>query len=169
VTRTAGLAIGVVVDVSDPQGEGRVLLRYPDLPEEPMGAWTPIAAAMAGNGKGAFFMPEPGDEVLVGFHRGSTDAPYVVGFLHNGVDRPPESDAQNRVFVTRTGHSLRFEDGNKKVILKSGGGRTVTLDDNTGTITVETGGTSIRIDGSSITLLGGGRQLTMSGGSVAIT
>ena len=184
-TRMEGLVIAEVVDVNDPTGEGRVLLRYSDMPGPLNGTWAPIASGMSGPGRGAYFMPEPGDEVLVGFHHGKFNFPFVLGFLWNGEHLPPESDTQNRVFVTRTGHSLRFEDGNKKVILKSGGGRTITLDDNTSTITVETGatkitldgstvtatsgGSSITMDGSSITLAGGGRQIALSGGSVAIT
>jgi len=183
--RMNGLAIGEVIDVNDPSGEGRVRLRFPDLPGAIPGTWAPIASLMSGPSRGTYFMPEPGDEVLVGFHHGRFNFPYVVGFLWNGEQMPPESDIQNRVIVTRTGHALRFEDNNKKVILKSGGGRTITFDDNAGSITVETGATSITMDGTtitasiggssitmnaaSITLSGGGRQLALSGGMVAIT
>lgn len=180
-----GLAIAEVVSTDDSTGEGRLQLRFPDLPGAPQGVMAPIASSLAGSGRGAFLMPEVGEEVLVGFHHGQFEFPFVIGYLWSGPERPPETDAQNRVFVTRTGHALRFEDGNNKVILKSGGGRTITLDDNAGTITIETGGTTLIMDGTTITascgsasitmdptsivLSGGGRQVALAGGAVAIT
>jgi len=180
-----GLAIAEVVSTDDSTGEGRIRLRFPDLPGAPQGVMAPIASALAGSGRGAFLMPEVGEEVLVGFHHGQFEFPFVIGYLWSGPERPPETDAQNRVFVTRTGHALRFEDGNNKVILKSGGGRTITLDDTAGTITIETGGTTLIMDGTAITascgstsitmdpasivLSGGGRQVALAGGAVAIT
>jgi len=113
-----------------------------------------VAAPLAGKQRGVFFMPEIDDEVLVAFEHGSFDHPYIIGFLWNGVDTPPESNPDNRVVVTPGGHTLRFEDGDggKKVILKSSSGQTITLDDSDGSITLE----------------GGQRMLKMSNGVVQI-
>ena len=113
-----------------------------------------LAAPLAGKQRGAFFMPERGDEVLVAFEDGSFNSPYIIGFLWNGVDMPPETDSQNRVIMTPGGHTLRFEDGNeKKIVLKSSSGQTITLDDTENSITLE----------------GGGRILKMSNGVVRIS
>ena len=93
--------------------------------------WAPIAAPLAGKNRGALFMPEVGDEVLVAFEHGDFDHPYVVGFLWNGEDDVARERADNRVIVTPGGHQLRFEDkdGDTPVILKSNGGHELTLDD----------------------------------------
>jgi uncharacterized protein involved in type VI secretion and phage assembly len=109
---------------------------------------------LAGKGRGAFFMPEVDDEVLVAFEHGDFDHPFIVGFLWNGVDQPPETTNKNRIIKTPGGHQLRFEDdGAKKILVKSNGGLEIVLDDG----------------GDFIELRGGGRRITMKGGQVLIT
>jgi uncharacterized protein involved in type VI secretion and phage assembly len=140
--------------LKDPDGQGRVELQFPWLSDSLRSYWAPVAAPLAGKQRGVFFMPEIDDEVLVAFEHGSFDHPYIVGFLWNGVDMPPETDSQNRVIMTPGGHTLRFEDGNeKKIVLKSSSGQTITLDDTENSITLE----------------GGGRILKMSNGVVQIS
>jgi uncharacterized protein involved in type VI secretion and phage assembly len=118
------VVVGTVVDVKDPRGEGRIQVRFPWLPETREHPWAPLATPLTGGSRGMFFLPEREDEVLVAFEHGDFDHPFVVGFLWNGVDQPPESDHKNRVILTPGGHTLRFEDrdGQQKVILKSAGG-----------------------------------------------
>ena len=94
--RVAGVAIGIVTSVNDPEGRGRVRLNFPWL-DLNSSDWAPVAAPMAGSKRGVFFMPEVDDEVLVAFEHGDFDHPFVVGFLWNGVDKPPETDRKNRV------------------------------------------------------------------------
>ena len=67
-------------------------MKFPKLSSSLESAWAPVAAPLAGKQRGAFFMPELGDEVLVAFEDGSFDSPYIIGFLWNGVDMPPETD-----------------------------------------------------------------------------
>lgn len=100
-------------------------------------------------------MPEQDDEVLVAFEQGDFDHPYIVGFLWNGRDLPPESNAQIRTVVTPGNHTLRFEDtdGAKKIIVRSSGGLEITLDDTD----------------QSIQLQGGGRILAMRNNQVQIS
>jgi uncharacterized protein involved in type VI secretion and phage assembly len=117
-------------------------------------------------------MPEPQDEVLVAFERGDIDHPFIVGYLWNGVDTPPENDPENRIILTPGGHTLRFEDKNQKIILQSKGQHELVIDDSADTLTLQTkGGQSIVLDDtqSSITLSGGGRQIQMMAGQVQIT
>ena len=45
--------------------------------------WARVAAPMAGNGRGLYFLPEVEDEVLVLFERGDA-FPFVIGALWNG-------------------------------------------------------------------------------------
>src|SRR6185312_10376714 len=63
-----GLQIGIVVQLqSDPDGEYRIRVRIPVIDNSDQGIWTRIASLDAGDDRGAFFMPEIGDEVIVGF------------------------------------------------------------------------------------------------------
>jgi uncharacterized protein involved in type VI secretion and phage assembly len=133
-----GVVQGLVTNLDDPQGLGRIQVEFPWLDPEYRSNWAPIATPLTGGQRGQFFMPEIGDEVLAAFEHGDFDHPFVIGFLWNGVDKPPETELKNRVILTPGGHTLRFEDkdGAKKVVLKSNDGHQVTLDDNGHEITV---------------------------------
>lgn len=167
----AGVVTAVVAAAPDDQG--RLGIRYPWLPQGDTlpPVYAPVAAALAGASRGAWLMPEDGDEVLVAFDRGDWNRPFVVGFLWNGAHAPPETDRANRVIVTPGGHTLRFEDGSaKKVVLKTSGGHHVTLDDGAGTATVSlSGGTKAELQSSQLTLSAGGHSITISASGVAIT
>ena len=172
--RVPGVVIGLVTSVNDPLGEGRIQLKFPWLDLDDSG-WAPIAAPMAGGKRGAFFMPEVDDEVLVAFEHGDFNHPFVVGFLWNGVDKPPETDPKNRVLVTPGGHTIRLEDGtDKKLIVRSSSGHEIALDDSAAgqQLSIKTkGGLTLTMDDkqSSIRLQGGGRILAMQGGQVQIS
>jgi uncharacterized protein involved in type VI secretion and phage assembly len=148
-----GVIPGLVQSLSDPEGMGRICVHFPHLPGENRSFWASVAAPMAGKNRGMFFQPELNDEVLVAFVEGDPQHPYIVGFLWNGTDHPPESDPQNRVIVTLSEHTIRFEDRAGRLIIRSGGGLTITLDDTD----------------QSIQLEGGGRILAMRAGTVQIS
>ena len=105
-----GVVVAQVVSVEDKEGEGRVKVRYPWMGGNDEGYWAPVATMMAGGGRGAWFMPEDGDEVLVSFNQGKKEHPYIVGFLWNGEDRPPTTDRQLRVIRTVNGHEIALYD-----------------------------------------------------------
>lgn len=174
--RVSGVVIGIVKSLKDDGGQGRIQLEYPHLPGGPKSSLAPVAAALAGKNRGAFLMPEIDDEVLVSFEQGDINHPYIVGFLWNGKDTPPESDPKNRIILTPGGHTLRFQDGDdtKKVILQSSSGHKITLDDTQGgqTMTLQTNGNqTVTLNDlqKSITLSGGGRIITMANGTVQIS
>jgi uncharacterized protein involved in type VI secretion and phage assembly len=174
--RFPGVVVGIVTNRDDPEGQGRIELQFPWLSESQRSSWAPVAAPLAGKDRGMFFMPEIGDEALVAFEHGDFDHPFIVGFVWNGVDTPPETNLQNRVILTPGGHTLRFEDTDnaKKVILQSDSGHQIVLDDSPAgqTITVQTKGQQrIVLDDkdSSIQLQGGGRILAMRNGQVLIS
>jgi hypothetical protein len=58
------------------------------------------------------FIPEVGDEVLVGFEHGDPERPYVLGALWNGKDKPPENDEKNdaKRIITRSGNTIQLLD-----------------------------------------------------------
>jgi len=95
-----------------------------------------VMMPMAGGKRGIHFFPEPGDEVVVGFHVGDTNNPIILGAVWNSDSVPPDQaqqSAQNhvRTIVTRSGHELTFDDtpGAEKVTVKSQGGHSIVLDD----------------------------------------
>ena len=140
--RIPGLVPAIVTDTKDPDQLGRVTVRFPWLgPKDDTPAtsyWAPVVQFGAGNARGAMFLPEVGDEVLVGFDHGNVDHPYVLGGLYNGVDLPPLQDdlidgsdgkVNQRGFVSRLNHQLVFLDSDSK----SG----ITLSTDQGKVTIE--------------------------------
>lgn len=110
MSRIYGVVVAQVVSVDDPQGEGRVKVRYPWLSGNNQGYWAPVATLMAGSDRGTWFMPEDDDEVLVAFDQGDVEHPYIVGFLWNGADRPPSNDRHLRLIRTVNGHEIAIYD-----------------------------------------------------------
>jgi len=115
------LLVGIVTDNNDPNGWGRVRVKFPTLTEDHASYWARIAAAGVGPGRGFDCIPEVNDEVLVGFEHGDIHHPYVIGGVWNGKDKPPEAVTDSvmdgkvrlRTLKTRTGHTLQFVEEDK--------------------------------------------------------
>ncbi len=86
----AGLVVGLVTNINDPESLGRVRVAFPTLGDDIEGSWARIALTGAGPDAGMSFLPQIDDEVIVGFEHGDTRRPVVLGALHNGVDKPHE-------------------------------------------------------------------------------
>jgi uncharacterized protein involved in type VI secretion and phage assembly len=175
-----GVAIGIVTDNEDPEGMGRVKLSFPWRGASDESYWARIAVPMAGDDRGTYFLPEVGDEVLVGFVDGDLRHPYVLGGLWNGVDAPPETNSGGtndvRMVRSRSGHELVFDDADQsgRVELTSSSGHSVVLDDTSGseTITIEdkTGQNRIEFDATANSLtIASGAKLSLEAPTVEIT
>jgi hypothetical protein len=78
-----GLVCGVVTNLNDPEKKGRVKVALPWLAPNYESDWARVVHLAAGSRTGALFLPEVGDEVLVGFEFGDARRPYVLGGLVN--------------------------------------------------------------------------------------
>jgi uncharacterized protein involved in type VI secretion and phage assembly len=143
VTAFSGVLVGQVVDRDDPQGEGRIRVSFPTFSDGMESTWATIAYPMAGGGRGFRFSPEIDDECLVAFDRSDPDHPYIVGFLHNGVDRPPSDDPHERVIASVNGHRIVFHDPD----VQHGNRGTLRIEDAYGTFIEMTDG-HVRITGA---------------------
>lgn len=120
-SRIYGVVVGVVTNNQDPDKLGRVKVKFPWLSNEDESYWARIAAPMAGKDRGAYFLPEVDDEVLVVFERGDLHFPYIIGGLWNGKDTPPANneDGKNnvRMIKSRSGHVIQLndEEGKEKI------------------------------------------------------
>lgn len=110
MSRIPGLVTGIVRNVDDPQAMGRVQVDIPTLPGRTRTAWAPVAAPMAGNGRGLCFPPELDDEVVLGFIGGDPEQPIIVGYTWNGHDVPPTQHPRERIIRSYNGHTIRMID-----------------------------------------------------------
>jgi len=162
--RWYGVYPALVSDVKgDPDGLGRVKVTLPWAPDpgaERYEAWARIATLMAGNDRGAWFIPDAGDEVLVAFEGGDPRRPYVLGGLWNGQDKPPESmDGAGKNFkkVLRSRNGVKVtlddKDGKETLTLETPGGQIVKLSDGPGVVEMsDSNGNSIKLQSSGITI-----------------
>lgn len=156
-----GVYPALVVDVQDPDSQGRVRIRLPWSPDPQESAyevWARLATTMAGNNRGTWFIPDVDDEVLVVFEAGNPRRPYVIGALWNGSDAPPETmDSNNnlKTILSRAGIRITMDDsdGAVKLTLATPGNNRVVLDDGQMTITVsDSAGNSIKLESAGITV-----------------
>jgi phage baseplate assembly protein V len=142
--RFYGVVVGIVTNNQDPENMHRVKVRFPWLSSDIESNWARVAAPMTGKGRGAYFLPEVDDEVLVAFEHGQVDHPFVIGCLWNGKDDAPESNADgennHRTIQSRSGHVLRLNDksGNETIeIIDKTGNNRIVIDSAANTITIE--------------------------------
>jgi uncharacterized protein involved in type VI secretion and phage assembly len=161
--RPAGAVIGLVTNNQDPQGWGRVKVKFPWLHDSVESHWCRIAQPYAGGGRGSFWLPEVGDEVVVVFDRGDPNHPYLLGGVWNGKDAPPppgDPDGKNnhKIWRTRNAHQIIFQDtdGSEKITITDGKNQrhlvidvaadSITLTADPGDITFEAPAESISVE-----------------------
>ena len=159
--RFYGLYPAAVTDNQDPDGQGRVRVKLPWMPDndgEAYEAWARLATMMAGAERGSWFIPDVDDEVLVGFEAGDPRRPYVVGMLWNGNDAPPEQmDGDNNIksIVSRADIRITLDDsqGAVKLTLSTPGGHSLVFDDADRSITAtDSTGNIIKMDSGGISI-----------------
>jgi Rhs element Vgr protein len=132
-----GLQIGVVDKFEeDPNKEFRARVKLPTTGDTPASVWARLLSPDAGKGRGFFFRPETGDEVVLGFLNGDPRHPVILGALFGSTNAPPDDVAKlsdknvHKAIVTRKGTTIRFIDDDKpSVLIQTPGKNTVTLDD----------------------------------------
>lgn len=182
--------VGLVTDNEDPEGLGRVKVKFPTLTEEHNSNWARVVNIGGGKNRGFDCLPEIDDEVLVVFEHGDIHRPYVMGGVWNGTDSPPNSVDSNvrggqvrlRTFQTRTGHKIQFveeDQGGSKagVQITTKGGHQIYLDDSgnniviksSGNINLESSGNISMSSSGTVNMSSSGSFGLNSSGSVSLT
>lgn len=113
------VVVGLVTNNNDPDGLGRVRVRYPVLGSGHEGWWARVTATAAGTRRGVLMTPQPGDEVLLAFEHDDEEHPYVIGSVWSGTARPEELVHQDGSFALRS---------DKQVLLEAAEAMTLTAD-----------------------------------------
>ena len=98
--RQSSAQVAYVVDNNDPEGLGRVRIRYPwqggnKEKKDDSSPWIRMSTPMASQGSGFFFNPHIGDEVMVDYVHGDIEQPYVIGALYSGDNKAPKGLVSN--------------------------------------------------------------------------
>ena len=133
------IVVGIVTDNVDPDGQGRVKVKYPWLSDNHTSHWARCVSPMAGKDRGFYFLPEVNDEVLVAFEHGAITRPYLLGSLWNGKDSAVEKNSaavnsegvNKRTIKTRIGHTVLLDDtaGKGGVTITTKDGRVLAISD----------------------------------------
>ena len=114
-----GLQIGVVMKLDeDPEGQNKVQVKVPLLQADTEGVWARLASYYASEGIGEFFIPEVGDEVVLGYLNNDPAHPIILGSLYSSKKQPPyplTADNFIKAIVTKSELKIEFDD-DKKVI-----------------------------------------------------
>ncbi len=163
--RMQGIVIGKVTAVKDPQNQGRIMVQFPWLDDTLQSTWASMVAPFAGGDRGMFFMPEVGDEVIVGFEHGDFTHAYVMGAMWNGVAGSPSPDPRQRMIRSKNGHCIRFVDSTPNsgnlgaLIIEDAHGNRVTMTNSTMTISAQT---TLVIEASALVIRGEGWSRTVT-------
>ena len=156
-----GITTGVVKENWEEKHPGMVKVEY-FLGEQgkTLTDWVRVAQTYAGNGYGAYWLPEVGDEVIIAFNLGDANRPYVMGSLWNNKDKIPNDTAAEKNHVkrikTKGGHEIIFQEEKDKerIEIHTPKNLKLTLEDEKQVITIqdEAGDNLLRIDSQNNTI-----------------
>jgi len=174
-----GVQLAQVVSLDDPERQNRVKVRLAAVSgtsNQEGEIFARVATLFAGDNRGAFWMPDVDDEVVVAFVQGDSRMPIVLGGLWNGSSRSPEtlrSDNNLKVVRSRNGNRIVLDDtsGREQVIIETPGGSRITLSDAPGdsAVTVEDRfGNTTTMAGGGVTV-STGSKLTIEASQIEVT
>lgn len=136
-----GLQIGVVKKLDeDPDGQFKIQVSVPVLQAETEGVWARLANFYASNQFGAFFIPEIGDEVVLGYLNNDPSNPIVLGSVYSSKLAPPyELTADNfiKAIVTKSELKVEFDDDKKVITIITPGNNQLIISDEDKSILLE--------------------------------
>ena len=109
--------MATVLSNADPQGKGRVRVRMNWQTNGMQTGWVRVMTPDGGSSddvksnRGFVFIPEVGDQVLLGFRHGDPARPYVLGSLFNGTTGGGGLEGNHmKSLTTRSGHTIKLND-----------------------------------------------------------
>jgi Rhs element Vgr protein len=127
----------------DPDSQYRILVDVPLLDPNGAGIWARLTNFYSTSGAGAFFMPEVGDEVILGFINEDPRYPVILGSVYSSTTIKPfaglDPNEKNSIkaIVSKSGISVEFDDENKIWTVATPGKNTIIISDKDKKITIQ--------------------------------
>ncbi|WP_417786542.1 type VI secretion system Vgr family protein [Tenacibaculum sp.] len=128
--------LATVISNKDPENKGRVQVKFQWQVDNMKSSWVPVLTPNGGKSdqvntnRGFVFIPEEGDQVMIGFRYNAPNRPFVMGSFFNGNTGAGGSD-NNKIksITTRSGSTIIFDDDEEKgaITVKDGAGNVVVL------------------------------------------
>ena len=139
-----GLLNGIVKQLfGDPDSQYRILVDVPVFDVNGAGIWARLSNFYSTSGAGAFFLPEVGDEVILGFLNEDPRFPVILGSLYSSSKVKPftglEPNEKNSIkaIVSKSGISIEFDDENKIWTVATPNKNTIIISDKDKQITIK--------------------------------
>ncbi len=129
-----GLQIATVKKLfEDPDSQNRILISLPSNAQNQDGIWARMANFYATSSAGSFFLPEIGDEVVIGFLESDPRYPVILGSLYSSSKKSILTPADNKNYLksitTKSKLKISFDDEKKITKIETPGGNSITLSD----------------------------------------
>lgn len=128
--------LGKVTSNEDPRGQGRVQVDF-SFANQYSRVWMRVMSPNAGSSsevgqnRGMVFVPEKGDQVMVGFEYGDPNRPYVMGSMFHGKNgQGGGGNNAIKSIITRSGIKIVFNDDAKSIHIADPSGNTWNMDGN---------------------------------------
>ncbi|MBL4605045.1 MAG: type VI secretion system tip protein VgrG [Flavobacteriaceae bacterium] len=155
-----GLFNGTVKKMyEDPDNQYRILIDVPMFDATGKGIWARLANFYSTSGAGAFFFPEVGDEVVIGFLNQDPRFPIILGSLYSSIKNKPYSNLtpneknSMKAIVSKKGLSMEFDDENVVLTFNTPNKNKAVFSDQDKKITIQDeNGNSIEMNEAGITI-----------------
>ncbi|KQO32763.1 Vgr family protein [Flavobacterium sp. Leaf82] len=156
-----------VIDNEDPRGQGRIRVKMQwQAANQQRTPWLRVMTPDAGTSgevstnRGMVFIPEVGDQVMLGFRYNDPNRPFVIGSLFNGRTGTGGSIKNNiKSIYTRTGSTITFDEGDSSILVKDPSGNKWFMD----------GNGNIEVTASKNITISAGESIIMSAGQNIVT
>lgn len=138
----SGLFNGTVKKMyEDPDTAYRILVDIPLFDEAGEGIWARLSNFYSTSGAGAFFLPEVGDEVVIGFLNEDPRYPVILGSLYSAKNKPfsgldPAEKNPIKAIVSKEGIYIQFDDEKKVLTMTTPGNNKMVFSDEDKSITI---------------------------------
>lgn len=128
-----GVHTGIVKQLQDdPSKEFRVRIELPWMDGTKKELWARLSTMYATGSSGSFFLPEKGDEVLVGFINHHPGCPVILGSIYGSKHQPPfdyDADNNKKALVSRSKLTIEFDEEKKIITLHTPGKNKIEIND----------------------------------------